>query len=123
MELLPQIMPVEDAEIAAVARKRLEKRGIRILVDTKVTKVEKTKSGVKAEVVSKSGQVETLSAEYLISAVGVQGNIENLGLEKLGVETDRGCIKIDAQCRTNVQGHLGHRRCRRPAHAGAQGRT
>ncbi len=104
VELLPQIMPVEDAEIAAVARKRLEKRGIRILVDTKVTKVEKTKSGVKAEVVPKSGQAETLSAEYLISAVGVQGNIENLGLEKLGVETDRGCIKIDEQCRTNVKG-------------------
>ncbi len=104
VELLPQIMPVEDAEIAAVARKRLEKRGIRILVDTKVTKVDKTKTGVKAEVVPKSGQAETLEAEYLISAVGVQGNIENLGLEKLGVETDRGCIKIDAQCRTNVAG-------------------
>ncbi len=104
VELLPQIMPVEDAEIAAVARKRFEKRGIRILVDTKVTKVEKQKTGVKAEVVLKSGQTETLAAEYLISAVGVQGNIENLGLEKLGVKTDRGCIVIDAQCRTNVPG-------------------
>ncbi len=104
VELLPQIMPVEDAEIAATARKRFEKRGIRILTDTKVSKVEKTKTGITAEVVLKSGQTEKLAAEYLISAVGVQGNIENLGLEKLGIKTDRGCVVIDALCRTNVPG-------------------
>ena len=104
VELLPQIMPVEDAEIAAVARKRFEKRGIRIMTDTKVSKVEKTATGIKATVEPKGGKPETLEAERLISAVGVQGNIENLGLEKLGVKTDRGCIVIDAQCRTNVEG-------------------
>ena len=104
VEMLPQVMPVEDAEISALARKRFEKRGIRILTDTKVGKVEKTKTGIKAELVNKSGQTETIEAEKLISAVGVQGNIENLGLEKLGVKTDRGCVVIDAQCRTNVPG-------------------
>jgi len=104
VELLPQIMPVEDAEISALARKKLERRGIRILVDTKVARVDKTKAGVTAEVVLKSGQTEKISAEKLISAVGVQGNIENLGLEKLGVTTERGCVVVDGHGRTNVPG-------------------
>src|SRR5690606_10378912 len=69
-----------------------------------VSKVEKNKTGVVAEVVLKDGQTEKLSAEKLISAVGVQGNIEGLGLEKLGVKTERGCIVVDGHCRTNVDG-------------------
>jgi dihydrolipoamide dehydrogenase len=104
VELLGQVMPVEDAEISAIARKRLEKRGIRILTETKVSKVEKTKTGVKAHVELKTGATETIEAEKLISAVGVQGNIENLGLEKLGVKTDRGCVVVDGHGRTNVAG-------------------
>lgn len=104
VELLSQVMPVEDAEISALARKRFEKRGIRILTDTKVAKVEKTKDGVVAHVELKSGKTEKIAAEKLISAVGVQGNIENLGLEKLGVKTDRGCVVIDGHGRTNVDG-------------------
>ncbi|HHG90115.1 MAG TPA: dihydrolipoyl dehydrogenase [Devosia sp.] len=104
VELLPQIMPVEDAEIAALARKRLEKRGLRILTDTKVTKVEKSKAGITAHVELSSGKSEKLSAEVLISAVGVQGNIENIGLEKLGVKTERGIIAVDGHGRTNVSG-------------------
>jgi dihydrolipoamide dehydrogenase len=104
VELLGQVMPVEDAEISAIARKRLEKRGIRILTETKVSKVEKTKTGVKAHVELKTGSTETIEAEKLISAVGVQGNIENLGLEKLGVKTDRGCVVVDGHGRTNVAG-------------------
>ncbi len=104
VELLPQIMPVEDAEIAGIARKRLEKRGIRILTDTKVTKVEKSKSGVTAHIELKGGQTEKIAAEKLISAVGVVGNAENLGLEKLGVKMDRGIIAVDDHCRTNVEG-------------------
>lgn len=104
VELLPQILPVEDAEIAAIARKRLEKRGIRFRTDTKVSKVEKTKEGIVAELVLKSGQTETVRAEKLISAVGVQGNVENLGLEALGVTMERGLIKVDGHGRTNVKG-------------------
>ena len=84
VELLPQIMPVEDAEIAGIARKRFEKQGINILTDAKVAKVEKGKDGVTATVEAKGGKTETLKAERLISAVGVQGNIEGLGLEELG---------------------------------------
>jgi len=104
VELLPQVMPVEDAEIAAFARKQFEKQGLKILLDAKVTKVEKSANSVTAHVEQKGGKVEKITADRLISAVGVQGNIENLGLEGLGVKTERGCIVIDGYGRTNVPG-------------------
>ncbi len=103
IELLPQILPVEDAEIAAHVRKRFEKRGIKILTDAKVTKVEKGKDGITAHVETKSG-TEKITAERLLSAVGISGNSENLGLEKLGVKVDRGIITVDDHGRTNVPG-------------------
>ena len=104
VELLPQVMPVEDAEISAFARKQFEKQGMKILLEAKVTKVEKGANSVTAHVEMKDGKVEKITADRLISAVGVQGNIENLGLEALGVKTDRGCIVIDGYGRTNVPG-------------------
>ena len=104
IELLPQIMPVEDAEIAGLARKRLEKRGIKILTDAKVTKVEKNAAGVTAHVELKDGSKQQISGEKLISAVGVQCNIENIGLETVGVKTERGAIVIDSYGKTNVDG-------------------
>ncbi len=103
VELLPQILPVEDAEIAAHARKRFEKQGIKILTGAKVSKVEKGKGNVTATIEDDKGK-QTITAEKLISAVGVVGNIENLGLEKLGVKTDRGCVVTDGLGRTNVPG-------------------
>ncbi|MCZ0737982.1 dihydrolipoyl dehydrogenase [Phreatobacter sp. AB_2022a] len=104
VEVLPQLLPVEDAEIAAVARKRFEKQGIRILTSTKVTKVEKSANGVTATVEDDKGGKQTLTAERLISAVGVVGNIDNLGLEALGVAIERGTIVTDGLGRTNVPG-------------------
>jgi dihydrolipoamide dehydrogenase len=104
IELLPQIMPVEDAEIAGLARKRLEKRGIKILTDAKVAKVDKSKTGVVAHVELKNGEKQQISGEFLISAVGVQCNTENLGLEKIGVKIDRGAIVTDGYGKTNVEG-------------------
>ena len=104
VELLPQILPVEDAEIAAHARKRFEKAGMKILTGAKVTKVEKGANAVTAHIEDAKGAQLTITAERLISAVGVVGNIENLGLEKLGVKTDRGCIAIDGLGRTSVGG-------------------
>lgn len=104
IELLPQIMPVEDAEISALARKRLEKRGIKILTDTKVEKVEKTAAGVTAHVLLKDGSKQQISGDKLISAVGVQCNIEGLGLETVGVKTERGAIVIDGYGKTNIDG-------------------
>jgi len=103
VELLPQILPVEDAEIAALARKRFEKQGIKILTGAKVTKVEKGPDSVTATIEDGKG-TQTLTAERLISAVGVVGNVENLGLEKLGVTMDRGTVVTDGLGRTNVPG-------------------
>jgi dihydrolipoamide dehydrogenase len=104
VEVLPQILPVEDAEISALARKRFEKQGIKILTSTKVTKVEKGTNSITATLEDDNGAKQTLTAERLISAVGVIGNIESLGLEKLGVKTERGCIVTDGLGRTNVPG-------------------
>ena len=104
VEVLPQILPVEDPEIAAFARKRFEKQGIKILTGTKVTKVEKGADGVTATIDDGKGGTQTIAAERLISAVGVVGNIENLGLEALGVTIERGTVKTDGLGRTNVPG-------------------
>ena len=104
IELLPQVLPVEDAEIAAVVRKRFERRGIKILTEAKVTKVDKNKGGIVAHVELKDGSKQEIAGERLISAVGVQCNTENLGLEKLGVKLERGAIAIDAYGRTSVNG-------------------
>ncbi len=104
VEVLPQILPVEDAEIAALARKSFEKQGIKILTGAKVTAVEKTGDGVVAQIEDGKGQKQSIAVERVISAVGVTGNVEGLGLEKLGVKTDRGTIVIDGFCRTNVPG-------------------
>ncbi|GHA11746.1 dihydrolipoyl dehydrogenase [Devosia pacifica] len=104
IELLPQILPVEDAEIAAMARKRFEKRGIKILTEAKVTKVDKSKSGVTAHVETKDGKTQKVEGEKLISAIGVQCNTEGLNLDKLGVKIERGAIVIDEHGRTSVDG-------------------
>ncbi len=104
VEVLPQILPVEDAEIAALARKSFEKQGIKILTGAKVTAVEKKGTGVVAQIEDGKGQKQSIAVERVISAVGVTGNVEGLGLEKLGVKTDRGTIVIDGFCRTNVPG-------------------
>lgn len=103
VEVLPQILPVEDAEIAAFARKQFEKQGIKILTGAKVTKLDKKGDSVTATIDDGKG-TRTITADRVISAVGVVGNIENIGLEKLGVKTDRGTIVIDGTCKTNVPG-------------------
>ncbi|MGH6763808.1 MAG: dihydrolipoyl dehydrogenase [Phyllobacterium sp.] len=104
VELMANVMPVEDAEISALARKRFEKQGMKIITEAKVTKVEKGANSVTASMETKDGKVEKITVDRMISAVGVQGNIENLGLEALGVKTDRGCIVVDGYGKTNVPG-------------------
>jgi dihydrolipoamide dehydrogenase len=104
VEVLPQILPVEDAEIAAHARKRFEKQGIRIMTGAKVTKLDKKGDSVTATVEDGKGGTETITVDRVISAVGVVGNTENLGLEKLGVKTDRGIVVTDGMGVTSVPG-------------------
>ncbi|MBR2118843.1 MAG: dihydrolipoyl dehydrogenase [Afipia sp.] len=104
VEVLPQILPVEDAEIAGFARKQFEKQGIKVLANTKVTKLDKKADSVVATIDDGKGKPVQVEVDRVISAVGVVGNIEGFGLEKLGVKTDRGCIVIDGYGKTNVPG-------------------
>ena len=104
VEVLPQILPAEDAEICALARKAFEKQGMKILTGAKVTKLDKKSDSVAATIDDGKGKTQTLEFERVISAVGVTGNIENLGLEKIGVKTERGVIAVDQFNQTNVPG-------------------
>src|SRR5688500_13866369 len=103
VEVLPQILPVEDAEIAAFARKAFEKQGIKIITGAKVSKLDKKGDAVTATIDDGKG-TQTITVERVISAVGVVGNVENLGLEKVGVKTARGVVVVDPLSRTNVPG-------------------
>ena len=94
VEIMDRVLPVEDAEISAMARKSFEKQGMRILTEAKVAELERGKSGVKATVETKDG-VETIEAEYVIMAVGIIGNTEDVGLDTTKVEVDRGHIKTN----------------------------
>jgi dihydrolipoamide dehydrogenase len=104
VEVLPQILPAEDAEIAAFARKALERRGIAFLTGAKVTQISKRPDGLTAMIEDDKGEKKTVAVERAISAVGVVGNVESLGLERLGVKTERGTIVVDGHGRTNVAG-------------------
>jgi dihydrolipoamide dehydrogenase len=104
VEVLPQILPVEDAEIAAFARKAFEKQGIKIITGAKVTRLDKQADSVTATIDDGKGGTQSMTVDRVISAVGVVGNIENIGLEKLGVKIERGTIAIDGFCKTSVPG-------------------
>ncbi len=103
VEMLPQILPLEDAETAEIVHKSFQKSGIKIAVGAKVEKVEKTAEGIKVHGSTKDGK-QTWEAELCLVAVGVQANSDNLGLEELGVETEKGFIKTNAGYGTNVTG-------------------
>jgi dihydrolipoamide dehydrogenase len=103
VEVLPQILPVEDQEVQAFARKSFEKQGIKIITGARVTRLDKKGDSVTAEIDDGKSK-QSITVERVISAVGVTGNIENLGLEKLGVKTERGVIVVDKFNKTNVPG-------------------
>ncbi|WMS41071.1 dihydrolipoyl dehydrogenase [Acuticoccus sp. MNP-M23] len=102
VEVMDQILPVEDVEIAKIARKQLEKKGLEIITGAKVAGIEKGKT-LKATIEA-GGKKEVREFDRVISAVGVVGNIDGLGLEKVGVKTDRGIIVADGMGRTSVKG-------------------
>jgi len=104
VEALPQILPAEDAEIAALARKSFERQGIVVATATKVAKLEKRENGVAAKLQTESGETRRVEAERALSAAGVVANVEGLGLEALGVRIERGVIATDGLGRTNVAG-------------------
>lgn len=104
VEVLPTIMPVEDEEISGIAQKLLEKQGMKILTGTKVASVKKGRKNVSVTIEKEDGGTDVVTVDKVISAVGVQGNIEGIGLEKLGVKIDRGCIVVDGYGKTSVPG-------------------
>ena len=104
VEILPQILPVEDAEIAAAARKQLETQGMKILTGAKVAGLKKSKNSVTASIEDENGKTSEIKVDRVISAVGVVGNIEGIGLETTKVKTDRGCIVVDEFSRTAEPG-------------------
>ena len=103
VEFLPRILPVEDEDISKEMEKQFKKQGMTIMTSSEVTKVDTTGAGVKATVKTATGEV-VLEAEILLSAVGVIANIENIGLEALGIKTDKGKIIVDANQQTSVAG-------------------
>ena len=104
VELLPRILPVEDAEIAALAHKQFESHGMTIITGAKVTGLKKTKTSVTAAIEDADGNKTDIKVERVISAVGVQGNIEGIGLETTKIKTDKGCIVVDEFSRTDEPG-------------------
>ncbi|MEO6452742.1 MAG: dihydrolipoyl dehydrogenase [Ginsengibacter sp.] len=103
VEFLPRVVPVEDEDISKELEKQLKKQGIDILTNSEVLSVDTGGEGVKAKVKTQNGEI-TIEAGIVLSAVGVVANIENIGLEELGIKTDRGRITVDGNLQTNVPG-------------------
>ena len=103
VEVLDRILPVEDAEIAAFAKKRFEKQGMKIMEKAMVKKLDRGKGKVTAHI-EIGGKVEKQEFDTVISAVGIVGNVEGLGLDKMGIKEDRSHVITDPYCRTNVAG-------------------
>jgi len=103
IELLPRALPLEDEEISAAIQKALAKRGIKIHTSAKLTGVESTAGGLRLDV-EKDGQPQAIEVDRLLVAVGRAPVSDGLGLENVGVATDRGFITVDAQMQTTVPG-------------------
>jgi dihydrolipoamide dehydrogenase len=101
IEYMDRIVPVEDEEVSRTLEKSFKKRGINVMTSSEVTKVDTSGSGIKATVKTKKGDV-IVEGDVLLSAVGIVPNTENIGLENLGIKTERGRILVDDFYRTNV---------------------
>jgi len=104
VEMLDRIVPVEDADVSAFLEKALKKQGMTIMTEAGVEELKATASGVSAKIKGKDGKVVASDFTHCIVAIGIVPNTENIGLEALGVEMDRGFLKTDQMCRTNVPG-------------------
>ncbi|ATQ56107.1 dihydrolipoyl dehydrogenase [Paracoccus yeei] len=103
VEVMDRVLPVEDAEISALAKKQFVKQGMKIIEKATVKKLDRASGKVTAHI-EKDGKTETQEFDTVISAVGIVGNVENLGLEKLGAKIDRTHVVTDEYCRTGVEG-------------------
>jgi dihydrolipoamide dehydrogenase len=103
VEFLPRVVPVEDEEISKELEKVYKKYGMEIYTNSEVTSVDTSGNGVKAKVKTPTGEI-TLEADIVLSAIGIAANIENIGLETVGVKTDKGKIAVDKFYQTNIPG-------------------
>ncbi len=104
IEYLPRLLPLEDEEVSKQMQRAFKKSKIKVMTGTEVTATEITDEGVKVFYKNKKGEGE-VTAEKVLSAVGIQANIENIGLEEVGIETEKGKIKVDEYYRTNIEGY------------------
>lgn len=104
VEYLPGIVPVEDADVSKQLERSFKKAGIKIMTSSEVTNVDTSGDGCKVAVKTKKGE-EILECDIVLSAVGVQANIENIGLEEVGITTDKGKINVDEYYKTNIDGY------------------
>jgi dihydrolipoamide dehydrogenase len=104
VEFMPNVVPVEDEDISKQFERSLKKAGIKIMTNSSVERIDTTGAGVKAFVKTAKGE-EVLEADILLSAVGIKTNIENIGLEEVGIATDRDKIIVNAYNATNIPGY------------------
>jgi dihydrolipoamide dehydrogenase len=104
VEMMDRIVPVEDADVSTFLEKALKKQGMTIMTGAGVESLKATASGVSAAIKGKDGKVVQSEFSHCIVAIGIVPNTEDIGLEALGVATERGHIKTDPMCRTNVPG-------------------
>ena len=104
VEFMPNVVPVEDEDISKQMERSLKKAGIKIMTNSSVERIDTTGSGVKAFVKTAKGE-EVLEADILLSAVGIKTNIENIGLEEVGIATDKDKILVNAYNQTNIPGY------------------
>ena len=104
VEFLPNIVPVEDIDVSKQLEKTFKKKGMNIMTNSSVEKVEKSSKGCEVHVKTKKG-METLNCDVVLSAVGIQPNIENIGLEETGIVVDAGKIVVNDYYETNIPGY------------------
>ena len=104
VEFMPNVVPVEDEDISKQMERSLKKAGIIFMTNSSVERIDTTGSGVKAFVKTAKGE-EVLEADILLSAVGIKTNIENIGLEEVGIATDKDKILVNAYNQTNIPGY------------------
>ena len=104
VEYMPRIVPVEDEDVSKQLERSFKKSGIKVLTSTEVTSVDTSGNGVKAMIKTKKGE-DVLQADMVLSAVGIKTNIENIGLEDVGIVTDRDKILVNDFYQTNIPGY------------------
>lgn len=101
IEFMDRILPIEDIDISKELERHFRKYKINLKTSSKVISAKPTKTGVEV-VIESDGKQETLVAEAALNAIGIQANTENIGLEKLGIQLEKGYIKVDKYCKTNI---------------------